>query len=112
MPGQKRVNGKTYKVVNVSYNDGTGYSSDDEFVVYIDSDTHKLAFVNNSVSEIEAVERVTWVYDEWQEVDGLLVPAKISFYPGWKPGQPGVVAKRRRPCRRSLRRSFRLDGGH
>jgi hypothetical protein len=41
------------------------------------------------VTEVPDVDRVTWVFNEWQEVDGLLVPALLTFYPGWNPEDPG-----------------------
>lgn len=32
---------------------------------------------------------MTWTFDEWQEVEGLLVPAQMTFYAGWNPDDPG-----------------------
>ncbi len=35
------------------------------------------------------MERVTWVFDEWQEVDGLVVPSRMTFHQGWNPDNRG-----------------------
>ncbi|MHC4947533.1 MAG: hypothetical protein ACYTG1_04640 [Planctomycetota bacterium] len=80
--------GRSYRTVRVGYDRGTGHSSGDEYVLFIDHETDRLALINHSVTET-GVERVTWVFDEWQEVDGLLVPARITFHPGWNPDDPG-----------------------
>ena len=50
--------------------------------------TNRLALINHSVTEI-GVDRVTWIFDEWQWVDGLLVPARMTYYAGWNPDDPG-----------------------
>jgi hypothetical protein len=90
--GTGEFKGKPYRVVNVGYKKGTGHTSKDDYVLFIDPDTDMLALINHSVSEVEAVKRVTWTFDEWQEVDGLMVPVKLTFYPGWNPLNPGAGA--------------------
>ena len=68
-----------------------GYSAEDDYVAFIDPATDRLALINHSVTET-GVERVTWVFDEWQRASGLLVPARMTFYAGWKPDDPGEGA--------------------
>ena len=85
------IRGKSYRVVRVSYSSGTGYSSKDDYNLFIDPDTDRLALINHSVTET-GIERVTWVFDEWQQVDGLLIPAKMTFHAGWNPDDPGEGA--------------------
>ena len=80
---------KSYRAVNIGYQKGTGYTSKDDYVLLIDPDTQRLALIHHSVTENADVDRVTWVFDEWQEVEGLLVPAVLTFYPGWNPDEPG-----------------------
>jgi len=87
--GTASFKGKTYRAVNIGYKKGTGYTSKDDYVLLIDTDTDRLALIHHSVTENADVDRVTWVFDEWQEVDGLLVPAQLTFYPGWNPENPG-----------------------
>lgn len=87
--GTARFKGKTYRAVNIGYKTGTGYTSKDDYVLLIDPDTNRLALIHHSVTENADVDRVTWAFNEWQEVQGVLVPAKLTFYPGWNPGDPG-----------------------
>jgi len=89
--GTGEFKGKTYRVLNVGFNKGTGFTSKDSYAVFIDPETDLLALIHHSVSEL-GVDRVTWVFDEWQEVDGILVPAKFTYYPGWNPDDPGEGA--------------------
>lgn len=86
--GTKDLDGKEYNVVKVTYDQGIGDTPDDDYVAYIDKDTNQLKLVHYIVTypplmqgkSIEELERHAAVYDEWQEVDGLVVPKKISFY--------------------------------
>lgn len=87
--GTANFKGKTYRAVNIGYQKGTGYTSKDDYVLLIDPQTDRLALIHHSVTENPDVDRVTWVFDEWQEVDDLLVPARLTFYPGWNPENPG-----------------------
>jgi len=89
--GTGEFKGKTYRVVNVGFKKGTGSTSKDDFTLFIDPETDLLALIHHSVSEI-GVDRVTWVFDEWQEVDGLLIPARLTYYPGRNPDDPGEGA--------------------
>lgn len=90
--GTGSYNGKEYKKLEISYKTGTGYTSKDKYEVFIDKETNQLALLNNTVSENPDVEIVTWVFNEWQTVDGLTVPSKLTFIPGWNPENPGEGA--------------------
>ncbi len=86
--GTKELNGKQYDVVKVTYDPGVGDTPDDDYVAYINKDTHQLEIVHYIVTypplmqgkSIEELERHAAVYEEWQKVGGLLVPKKIVFY--------------------------------
>jgi hypothetical protein len=86
--GTKEINGKEYNVVKVTYDKGIGDTPDDNYVAYIDKDTNQLKLSHYIVTypplmqgkSIDELERHAVVYDEWQEVEGLRVPKKISFY--------------------------------
>ena len=80
--------GKTYRVVNAGYEHGIGHSSKDDYTLFLDPETSRLALIHHSVTET-GVERVTWVFNEWQEASGLLIPARMTFYSGWNPEDPG-----------------------
>jgi len=86
--GTKELDGKKYNVVKVTYDPGVGDTPDDDYVAYIDKDTNQLRILHYIVTyppltqgkSIEELERHAAVYEEWQEVNGLVVPKKISFY--------------------------------
>ncbi len=82
------IRGKAYRVVHVSFPSGTGYTSKDDYTLFIDPETDRLGIIHHSVTETD-VERVTWVFDEWQKVEKLLVPARMTFYMGGNPDDPG-----------------------
>ncbi len=90
--GTGEFRGKTYRVLQVGFNTGVGYSSEDDYHLFIDPDTHRLALIHHTVTELPDVDRVTWVFDQWQQVQGLYVPARMTFYAGWNPDDPGEGA--------------------
>ena len=89
--GTAEFQGKAYRLIKASYKKGTGHTSKDDFHLLIDPQSNRLALINHSVTEI-GVDRVTWVFNEWQDVNGLLIPSKLTFYLGWNPGNPGEGA--------------------
>jgi len=89
--GTQVLRDKEYRVVSVGYQSGVGHTSEDDYVLYIDPDTDLLKLINHSVTEpSNKVERVTWIFDEWQRVSGLMIPKKLTFFGGWTEGElPG-----------------------
>lgn len=79
--------GVTYDTVTLYYQDGVG-DVNDEYVLLVDRKTRQLAVINHTVKGA-GIERVTWEFNDWQKVEGLLVPQKLTFYPGWNPENPG-----------------------
>lgn len=94
--------GKAYDVVNIGYAAGVGDVRDD-YQLLIDPETDRLFAVNHSVRET-GIERVTWVFDEWQSVEGVLIPARMSLRLGFDPVNPGE-GKQARIEQASLQRS-------
>lgn len=90
--GTGEFRGKTYRVVKVRYDAGIGHSAEDDYIVFLDPNTNRLALIHHSVTELPDVDRVTWVFDKWQQVNGLHVPAQMTFYAGWNPDNPGEGA--------------------
>ena len=86
--GTATFQGKSYRLIKAGFKKGTGHSSKDDFHLLIDPESNKLVLINHSVTEIQ-VERATWVFNEWQDINGLLLPAKVTYYPGWNPDNPG-----------------------
>lgn len=79
--------GVTYDRVHVTYAEGVG-DVNDVYDLFFDQKSHRLAVINHSVKGA-GIERVTWTFDRWQEVDGLLVPRVMTFRAGWNPEAPG-----------------------
>ncbi|MBB6429546.1 hypothetical protein [Algisphaera agarilytica] len=83
--------GQTYRSVGVGYEQGIGSTAEDDYVLLIDPESDRLFAIHHSVTET-GVERVTWVFNDWQEQDGLFAPARLTFYAGWNPDDPGQGA--------------------
>lgn len=89
--GRKSFQGREYEATRITFKPGTGDSPDDHYVAYVDpaSGTLKLAhYVVTFPSirkgkPIEQLEEHAIVFEEWQRVDGLLVPKVAPFYK-WK----------------------------
>jgi hypothetical protein len=86
--GTSTFNGRRYRRVQARFAEGIGHSNEDDYNLFIDPKTNRLAIINHSVTEI-GIDRVTWTFDEWQWADGLLVPARVTYYEGWNPDDPG-----------------------
>ena len=76
-----------YRTVKVTYEGGVGDTPNDYYVLYIHPETHRLHaneyIVSYSALLPEGVEHTPpriLVYDEYTEVDGLVVPAKFTIY--------------------------------
>ena len=92
--GTKTLDGKEYDVVKFFYEAGIGDTPDDNYVAYFDKETHLLKLVHYIVTypaftggkSPDELERQAIVYDEWQKVNGLLVPKKVTSH-GWQEGK-------------------------
>jgi hypothetical protein len=76
-----------YKTVKMTFEPGTGDTPDDHYLLYIDPETDRLAANEYIVTYAALLPEGTestpvhlLVYDEWTEVDGLLVPAAYTIY--------------------------------
>ena len=86
--GTKELGGEQFDAVKVTYDAGVGDTPDDNYVIYMDKDTRRIKLVHYIVTypplmdaeTVDELERHAAVYDEWQEVNGMLVPKKITFY--------------------------------
>ena len=88
--GRKSFEGKEYDVVRITFAKATGDTPDDYYVAYIDSATAHLRMVSYVVTypamrkgrPISELKPHAIVFDDWQNVGGLLVPKTAPFY-GW-----------------------------
>ncbi|MEM7230457.1 MAG: hypothetical protein AAF432_16785 [Planctomycetota bacterium] len=86
--GTRYLDGATYDALGVSYADGD--TADDDYVLFIDQQTRRLKLIHFTVTyaairgdtPVNEVPRKALVFDNWQDVDGLLLPQKATFY-GW-----------------------------
>ena len=89
--GTKTLDSKEYDVVRFSYEAGIGDTPNDNYVAYFDKETHRLKLVHYIVTypafaggkSPQELERHAIIYDEWQEVNGLSVPKRITSH-GWE----------------------------
>ncbi len=86
--------GKTYDRVAVSYPQGVGDTPEDDYILYIDSQTRRLKMIDfvptsaevNGDTPLDEIPRKALVFDTWERYDGLLIPSQATFY-GWTDGQ-------------------------
>ena len=89
--GEREYYGKSYHVIAVNYDRGTGDTSNDDYILYIDQDTHCLRLIDFSVTygpmrgdtPIDQLPRRSLEFVEWQKVDGLFIP-KSLYYAPWE----------------------------
>ncbi|GAA4238859.1 hypothetical protein GCM10022291_30940 [Postechiella marina] len=77
------VEGETYPGVKISYNNGVGLSSGDEYVLYFDAKTHKMTWLSYTVTYFtkEKSEKFSYIkYSNWQTINGLLLPETLTWY--------------------------------
>ena len=75
--------GKTYPSIKISYENGVGESPDDEYILYYDKDTHKMACLSYTVtffSKEKSKEFHFIKYGNWQTINGLLLPETLEWY--------------------------------
>ena len=85
--GTRVFRGKTYRTYRATYGSSIGHSSADDYVLYVDPETDRLHLIHHSVTELSPDLRVTWLFEEWQEVDGLLMVKKLTYFPDWNEGE-------------------------
>jgi len=75
--------GKSYPGIRISYEDGVGVSSKDEYFVHYDPATFEMAWLGYTVTYFsgEKSPKVKWIrYDDWKKVSGLVLPNSISWF--------------------------------
>ncbi|MBA2623846.1 MAG: hypothetical protein H0U88_09555 [Chthoniobacterales bacterium] len=89
--GKKMFQEREYDVVKITFQAGTGDSSEDFYVAYFDAESGKLKLASYVVTypslrkgkPIDQLEQHAIVFQEWQDADGLIVP-KVAQYFDWK----------------------------
>ncbi|HET8804686.1 MAG TPA: DUF6503 family protein [Aequorivita sp.] len=81
--GATELDGKMYNGFKVSYDDGVGDSSNDEYILYFDPQTNQMVWLAYTVTFSDQKKSEDWhyiKYDKWQEVNGLQLPEKITWW--------------------------------
>ena len=86
--GEKNFQGRDYEVVKVTFAKEAGDTPDDYYMAYIDPATAHLKMVYYVVTYpamrkgrlVSELQPHAIVFEEWQKIDGLLVPKTAPFY--------------------------------
>ena len=95
--GRVTVDGTEYEAVKISYDAGVGASPDDYYIVHFDPETHRLHVLLYTVTFRSQEPNENYnarVYEEWQDVGGLVLPRKVTSY-RWNSEQRRLGEKRR-----------------
>ncbi len=87
-------NGKNYNRVKITYNENVGDSPDDQYILYLSSETNRLDFIKYSVTYYDRSRAENFnalIYEDWIKVNGLLVPTSLQ---GYKWENDSIGAKR------------------
>lgn len=74
---------KSYPGMKISYDTGVGESPDDEYIVYFDSETNTMAWLAYTVTYFSKEKSKAFrfiKYNDWQTVNGLLLPERLTWY--------------------------------
>lgn len=77
------VDGDTLAGIKISYNDGVGVSSKDEYFVHYNNVTNEMAWLGYTVTYFskDKSQKISWIkYDDWRMFDGVKLPQSISWY--------------------------------
>lgn len=77
------LDGKVYHGYEVTFNSGVGNSPKDEYKLFFNPQTNKMAWLAYTVTFMDQKKSDDWhyiKYDKWQEVNGLQLPEKITWW--------------------------------
>jgi len=75
--------GKAYPGIRISYDDGVGVSSKDEYFLHYDAATNQMAWLGYTVTyrSGEKSDNVKWIqYNDWHELNGLVLPKSMTWH--------------------------------
>ena len=85
--------GKDYPGIKISYGDGVGDSPEDNYILYYDPETYQMAWLAYTVTFRTQEESTSYSlirYPEWQNVNGLRLPATLNWMT-YENGEVGEV---------------------
>jgi hypothetical protein len=77
------LDGTMYNATKIGFDDGIGYSSTDEYIIYSDPASNQMTWLGYTVTGNSGKKSDRWSYikyAEWQEVNGLQLPKKLTWY--------------------------------
>ena len=81
--GSRELFGMNLRGIKVSYGDGVGDSPKDNYILYYDDESRQMRALMYTVTfrSQEASDKFNLIkYDEWQDVEGILLPKKLQWY--------------------------------
>lgn len=75
--------GKSYPGIHISFNDGVGASSKDDYFLHYDPETYQMAWLGYTFTygSDEKSNNVKWIrYNDWQNIDGVLLPKSLTWH--------------------------------
>lgn len=82
--------GKEYPGIKISYDVGVGTSSDDEYIIYYNSETYRmewLAYTVTFFSKEKSKEYHFIKYGDWETIEDLTLPKTLTWY-NYEDAQP------------------------
>ncbi len=84
---------KAYPGIKISYHNGVGESPEDEYILYYDPDTYKMAWLGYTVTYFSKEKSKDFHYiryKDWTTLKGLELPLKLQWY-AFENGEIGVL---------------------
>ena len=84
-------NGKKYPGFKISYNANVGSSPDDNYYIYYDETTNEMRWLAYTVTYFskKASEKTSIIsYNDWENVNGFLLPKSLTWYKKDEQGNP------------------------
>lgn len=78
-----KVDGKEYPGIKISYAAEVGESPDDQYIMYYDADTNKMAWLGYTVTYFTKEKSDKWSfikYADWQTINGIVLPKTLEWY--------------------------------
>lgn len=75
--------GTSYPGIRISYNNGVGFSSKDEYFIHYNSETFQMEWLGYTVTfrSGEHSNNIRWIrYNDWMDVDGLKLPKSLTWH--------------------------------
>ena len=81
--GETTIGDKTYRALKASFKEGIGDADDDLYVLHFNPDTYEMEMLLYTVTYFSGEKHENYnalVYDNWQVINGLRVPASMKGY--------------------------------